>query len=194
MYLFVDTETGGLTPQHSLLTVSCIVADQDFNIIPVDSVNVPGLYLQLKHDEYSLTAGALAVNKINLSAHHAAAMTLPAARSALTNYLNRAIAATGKKRLIPAGHNVAFDVQFLRAYLLDDAAWDQYFTYPAFDTAAIARFLNAAGIVAGGYSLTSLRNKFLAHMTDLDMHNAEVDNLVAIELAKKFVSYVPKTN
>lgn len=193
MYLFVDTETGGLTPDHSLLTVSCIVADQDFNIIQIDN-SAPGLYLQLKHDAYSLTAGALAVNKINISAHHNAAVSLKDARSALVNYIRRATDITGKRRLVPAGHNVAFDVQFLRAYLLDDAQWDQYFTYPALDTAAVARFLNAAGVVGGGYSLTSLRNQFLPSMAALDMHNAEVDNLVAIELAKKFVSYVSKQN
>jgi DNA polymerase III alpha subunit (gram-positive type) len=110
----------------------------------------------------------------------------------LTKYVKQATQVTGKKRLVPAGHNVPFDVQFLRAYLLDDIEWDQYFTYPAFDTAAIARFLNAAGLVSGGYSLTALRDKLIPHVNAGAMHNAEVDNLVAIELAKKFLNMVPK--
>jgi DNA polymerase III epsilon subunit-like protein len=190
MYLFVDTETGGLTPKSSLLTVSAIVVDKDFHILPIEEFN-PGLYLQIKHDNYALTAGALAVNKIDLAAHHAAAVTLQDAQYLLLKYIKKATEITGKKRLVPAGHNVAFDVQFLRAYLIDEVGWDQYFTYPAFDTAAIARFLNAAGIVGGGYSLTSLRNKFLPAMNNLTLHNAEVDNLVAIELAKKFVACIP---
>lgn len=190
MYLFVDTETGGLTPKHSLLTVSCIAVDKDFNILPIDDNN-PGLYLQIKHDHYALSAGALAVNKIDIVSHNAVGVTIADAKYMLTKYIKQVTTVTGKRRLVPAGHNVAFDVQFLRAYLLDDAEWDQYFTYPAFDTAAIARFLNAAGFVSGGYSLTALRDRFVPHATAGDMHNAEVDNLVAIELAKKFVNMLP---
>jgi DNA polymerase III alpha subunit (gram-positive type) len=193
MYLFIDTETGGLTPKSSLLTVSCIAADRDFNVIPIDDCN-PGLYMGIKHEEYSLTAGALSVNKINLVNHHAEAVSVADARYTLMKYIRRATEVTGKRRLVPAGHNVSFDVQFLRAYLIDDNEWDQYFTYPAFDTAAIARFFNAVGIVGGGYSLTSLRNNLVPHVGALEMHDAETDNLVAIELAKKFVSLVPQQN
>jgi oligoribonuclease (3'-5' exoribonuclease) len=193
MYLFVDTETGGLTPEHSLLTVSCIIVDEHFNIIPVAAEDGrPGLYLDIKHDEYSLTSGALSVNKINLVEHDKHATAIPEARSMLRAFLNRGLQAMNKKRFVPAGHNVGFDVRFLQAYLLSPEEWDQYFTYPALDTAAVARFFNAAGIHAGGYSLGRLRDKFIPHASGGDLHNAEIDNLTAIELAKKFVSLVPR--
>lgn len=192
MYLFIDTETGGLTPQHSLLTVSCIGVDKDFNILPVPAV-APGLYLRIKHEEYALTAGALSVNKIDLPQHHAAGLTLQEARSALRTFIADVMLRCGNKRLVPAGHNVGFDVQFIRANLLTDTEWDNYFTYPALDTAAVARFLNAAGRHDGGYSLTRLRDKFVPHMSG-DLHNAEVDNLTTIELAKKFVSLLRSQN
>lgn len=192
MYLFVDTETGGLTPQHSLLTVSCIGVDENFNIIPVPAT-APGLYLRIKHEEYALTAGALSVNKIDLSQHHAAGISLQDAQTALRYFLADVLRVSGKKRLVPAGHNVGFDVQFIRANLLTDSEWDSFFTYPAFDTAAVARFLNAAGQYSGGYSLTRLRDKFVPHMSG-DLHNAEVDNLTTIELAKKFVSLLRSPN
>jgi hypothetical protein len=39
--------------------------------------------------------------------------------------------------------------------------------------------------------LTALRDRFVPHANAGDMHNAEVDNLVAIELAKKFVNMLP---
>lgn len=191
MYLFVDTETGGLTPQHSLLTVSCIGVDKDFNIIPMEGEH--GLYLKIKHEEYALTAGALSVNKINIAEHDASATPLATARSILTAFIRDMLRQTGKPRLIPAGHNVAFDVQFLRAYLLTDQQWDEYFTYPAFDTAGIARFLNATNHHSGGYSLTRLRDTYIPHMSG-QLHNAEIDNLTTIELAKKFVGMVAKQN
>jgi len=190
MYLFVDTETGGLTPQHSLLTVSAICVDPDFNIIPRDN-GEHGLYLKIKHEEYALTAGALSVNKINIAEHDATAIPAQEASNQLCSYIEAMIRKSGKARLIPAGHNVAFDVSFLRAYLLDNSTWDMYFTYPAFDTAAIARFLNAAGKHSGGYSLTRLRDLYAPHMGG-QLHNAEVDNLTTIELAKRFVTAVAR--
>lgn len=193
MYLFMDTETGGLTPQHSLLTVSCIVADEKFNIVPVDD-NRPGLYLRIRHDEYALTAGALSVNKINIVEHNEKGVTLSVATDLLFGYMQRACQVVGKKRLVPAGHNVSFDVQFIRANLLTDKQWNEFFTYPFLDTAAVARFLAASGLYSGGYSLTALRDRFLSHMSSAIMHNAEADNLVTIELAKKFAGMVAKQN
>lgn len=191
MYLFIDTETGGLTPRHSLLTLSCIGVDEKFQIVPTADGG-HGLYLQLRHDEYAVTAGALAVNKIDLLVHDKQAITLEAARVRVCSFIEQVLQKTGKKRLVPAGHNVAFDVQFLRAYLLDDPTWDRYFTYPALDTAAVARYLNAAGVYSGSYSLSKLCERFLPEAAGADMHNAEIDNLVSIELAKKFVGLLAR--
>lgn len=192
MYLFIDTETGGLTPQHSLLTVSCIGVDENFNVVPVDD-NQRGLYLKIKHEEYALTAGALAVNKIDVTQHHTSGVSLQDAQIALRQFVASVLRKTGKKRLVPAGHNVGFDVQFIRANLLTNSEWDEFFTYPALDTAAVARFLTAAGMHDGGYSLARLRDKFTPHMRG-NLHNAETDNLTTIELAKKFVSLLKNLN
>lgn len=190
MYLFIDTETGGLTPQHSLLTLSCIGVDKDFDIIPrMVPAGDAKLYLKIKHDEYALTAGALAVNKINILEHNATGVALTEARKTLLAFLDEVVRLSGRARLVPAGHNVGFDIQFVRANLLTDAEWDKYFTYPAFDTAAIARFFTAAGRHDGGYSLQRLRDKFVPHMTH-DLHDAEIDNLTTIELARKLVELV----
>lgn len=194
MYLFMDAETGGLTPKHSLLTVSCIAVDDKFNIVPIGERN-PGLYLRIRHDEYALTAGALAVNRINLVEHNETGVDLKTAHDALRDFLSRACAATNKKRLVPAGHNVSFDVQFIRANLLNDQEWNEFFTYPFLDTAAIARFFTAAGLYNGaGYSLGVLRRIFVPHANGQNMHNAEADNLVTIELAKKFMTFMRQQN
>lgn len=189
MYLFMDTETGGLTPKHSLLTASFIVADKDFNIILVPNYS-HGLYLQIKHVEYVLTAGALSVNNIDIGEHHKSSIELSQARDEFVAFVAAACAATGKKRLVPAGHNVAFDVQFVREYLCPNSAfWDNSFTYPMFDTAVIARFMHAANKIDNAYSLATLRQKYLPHVSG-DAHNAEIDNLTTIELTKKFLQMV----
>ncbi len=189
MYLFMDTETGGLTPKHSLLTASFIAADKDFNIISVPTYE-HGLYLQIKHDEYVLTAGALHVNNINVAEHHKTGVDLENAIAAFSDFVSRAASVSGKKRLIPAGHNVAFDIQFVREHLCPDAGfWDRYFTYPIFDTAVIARFIHAAGKIDNSFSLSTLRQKYLPHVAG-DSHNAEIDNLTTIELTKKFLQMI----
>lgn len=202
MYLFMDTETGGLTPDRSLLTVSMIPVDKDFQIVPIDYFDPiaqqvlhtdAGLYVAVKHDTYVVDQEALAVNKIDIVEHDANSVPLPLVRELLTSFIKHTLQTFGRKYLVPAGHNVAFDVNFIKSYLLTEQEWDTFFTYPSLDTAAVARFLNAAGVIGGGYSLTSLRNKFVPHMSG-ELHNAETDNLTTIELAKKFVSFLPPQN
>jgi DNA polymerase III epsilon subunit-like protein len=200
MYLFMDTETGGLTPDRSLLTVSMIPVDKDFQIVPIDYFDPiaqqvlhtdAGLYVAVKHETYVVDKEALAVNKINIAEHDVDAVPLPLVRELLTSFIRHALKAFDRKYLVPAGHNVAFDLKFIKSYLLTEQEWDTFFTYPALDTASAARFLNAAGIIGGGYSLTSLRNRFVPHMGG-DLHNAETDNLTTIELAKQFAALVRK--
>ncbi len=51
MYLFMDCETGGLTPDYSLLTLAAIVADADFN--PIRGGNkLDTLTLEIRHPTY----------------------------------------------------------------------------------------------------------------------------------------------
>jgi DNA polymerase III alpha subunit (gram-positive type) len=181
MYLFMDTETGGLSPKYSLLTASFILVDSQFDVL------ARPLYLEIKHDEYVVTPGALNVNHINLAEHHKTATALPEARAIFSEFVNTAVRVAQKKRLVPAGHNVGFDMQFVRAYLCPtEKFWDDFFTYPIFDTAVIARFMHAAGFIDNTYSLPSLRQKYLPDISG-DAHNAEIDNITTIELVRKFL-------
>lgn len=186
MYLFFDTETGGLTPTYSLLTATFIAVDADFSIISVDGYP-NGLTLQLKYPEYFVTPGALAVNNIDIVQHDRQAVEIDAAREQLLDYLRAALAKTKKRALIPAGHNVEFDRRFVQTYLLTEEEWDRYMTYPVLDTAVIARFLASAGQHDRGFSLGRLVKKFLPELESSDFHNSEIDTLATIMLAKKFV-------
>ena len=186
MYLFFDTETGGLTPDYSLLTATFIAATEDFDILPVDGYP-HGLTLQLKYPEYYVTPGALAVNKIDIVSHDRDAVEIDVARASLIAYLQACLSASKKRALIPAGHNVEFDRRFVQAYLLNLEDWDRYFTYPVFDTAVVARFLASTGYHDRGFSLGRLIKKFLPDLAANDLHNSEIDTLATIMLAKKFV-------
>lgn len=191
MYIFFDTETGGLTPEYSLLTVSAIVLDSKLDIVVVHDLS-PGLYLRLKYDNYVTHPKAMAVNKINLAEHAQLGFTVEDAALALDAFIREARALLGVNRFIAGGHNIAFDVKFLQAYLLPAAKWDRFFMNPAFDTCAAARLFNAANKLTVGCGLEKLCAAF--NIQTGAAHNAESDNLAAIELARYFVSSVASGN
>lgn len=188
MYLFFDTETGGLTPDHSLLTLSAIVTDSNFNIVPVHEFE-PGVYVRVKHNPYVTHKKAMEVNKIDLADNDANGFTVAETQEIFVSFVKEAIAVTGCRKLIPAGHNVPFDMRFLHAHVLPETHWGQYFTHPPLDTCAVARFLTATNVISGGCGLTHLRDVF--GIETGTAHNAESDNLAAIALARKFVELVP---
>lgn len=188
MYLFFDTETGGLTPDHSLLTVSAIVTDRNFDIVTVHDMD-PGVYIRLKYAQYVTHPRAMAVNQIDLRDHDENGFTVEEGREIFESFVKEGLAATGASKLIPAGHNVPFDMRFVHAYLLPEAQWSKYFTHPALDTCAIARFFTAANLLTGGCGLPALREKF--GIATGVAHNAENDNLATVLLAKKFLNLMP---
>lgn len=188
MYAFFDTETGGLTPDYSLLTVSAIVVDPQLQIVPVYDFH-PGLYLRLKHTPYKTQERALQVNNIDLAEHDQFGFTVAEASEALEAFLREAKTKLGVQRFIPAGHNVAFDIRFLQAHVLPEKKWNSLFMNPPLCTCATARFFNTANRLTVGCGLEKLRNHF-----GIDTgvaHNAESDNLASIELARRFVGLLP---
>jgi DNA polymerase III alpha subunit (gram-positive type) len=187
MYLFFDTETGGLTPDYSLLTLSAIATDADFNIVPACGFD-PGVYVCVKHDPYVTHPRAMEVNQLNLADHDAHGFTLAETKEVLLAYLAEARKLFGVKKFVPAGHNFPFDLRFIQAQLLPDREWGEYFTHPALDTCAVARFLVTGGMVKGSCALPNLRAAFGVETGTA--HNAENDNLAAIALAKKFRALV----
>lgn len=179
MFVFIDTETGGLTPDYSLLTVAAAVTDEQFNVLSKTCFGV-------KPAVYVVSPDAMRVNKINLAEHAVTSMSQSRAATELEDFLRQGVAATGNKKLIPVGHNINFDLSFLWAHLIVEDTWRNYCTYPALDTASVARLYSVANIIPGFCNLVSLRQLFKIETGDA--HNAMADVLATIELAKKFVA------
>lgn len=191
MYLFFDTETGGLTPDHSLLTLSAILTDANFNIIPTHGFD-PGVYVRVKHTPYVTHPKAMEVNGIDLADNDANGFTVSETQEIFVSFVKEAIATSGCKKLIPAGHNVPFDMRFLHAHVLPENSWGQYFTHPPLDTCASARLMLSAKLIEGGCGLPHLRRLF--NIQTGAEHNAESDNLAAIAVAKKFKELLARQN
>lgn len=185
--MFFDTETGGLTPDFSLLTLSAIATDAQFNIVSVCGYD-KGMYLRIKHEDYVVHPRAMEVNGIKLADNTEHGFTVTEARELLLAFVAEAKKVLGERKLVPAGHNFPFDMRFLQAYLIPDPEWHDHFTHPPLDTCLSARLLLAAKLIEGGCSLPHLR-KLFGIKTGAD-HNAQSDNLASIAVAKKFTELV----
>lgn len=106
-YIALDVETGGIGLDKSLLTAYFAVMDQNMTILDE-------LYLHTKPDDgiYQVTADALRINGINLVDHESVAITYKEAGQKLYSFLSKH-SAGGQYKMIPIGHNVAFDIKFL---------------------------------------------------------------------------------
>lgn len=181
MFVFIDTETGGLTTDYSLLTVAAAITDEDFNVLDTLCFGLRPATHYITHPE------AMQVNKISLSDHARTALYTDTARTQFRAFLSNGSARSPKRRLIPAGHNVAFDLNFVWAQLLPESDWKQVCGYPAYDTAIIARFLASAGLIpSNAFSLVAMRNLFKIQTGAA--HDAENDVLATIEVAKHFTA------
>ena len=181
MYLFVDTETGGLDTSFSLLTVAAAVTDKDFNVLSKTCFGVkPPLYV--------IDPGAIRVNKINLAEHAGNSLSLEMASVQFIEFLQDNFIACNRRKLIPAGHNVKFDLDFIWSYLLPESSWREFCTHPALDTAVLARFFSDAGLIPPSFNLVALRDLF--DIQTGEAHSAENDVMATIELAKRFFNII----
>ncbi|BDP40296.1 hypothetical protein DAETH_02650 [Deinococcus aetherius] len=130
--IFVDTETGGRDPlRHPLLTVGLVT------LTPQGEVTRP-LHLRVRHERYDVEAEAMAVNGINLEAHHAAAQPPGEVAQAMRLYAGEV------GRVMLGGHNLHFDTAFLRTLLPDLGS---VFRRGRVDTKLSAQFLIHAGVL-----------------------------------------------
>lgn len=181
-YIAFDCETTGLDDKSNLLTVSFIILDKYLN--KKDSLNI-----SLKqNDGYYVTPYALEINKIDIIKHHNKSLDLIDARQLLLTFLNKNYHSFC---LIPIGHNVNFDIKFIKkSGLLTDKEWSKYISYNALDTISVAQFLKLSGKLheRTSLSLINLCNSCnLERNEDLE-HSSEYDIEMTIKLLKHFLN------
>jgi DNA polymerase III epsilon subunit-like protein len=184
MYIALNTETGGLGDEVSLLTLYLGVLDQHFNLMAE-------LDLCVKPNDglYHIQPQALTVNKIDLVAHEKVAITYDQAASKIYEFLN-SINPGGKLKLIPIGHNVAFDIRFLCEKTLSKKSWDKFVGYRCLDSGTISRFLMEANLLP--YQNASLGDLASYFGITFDAHTAKGDALASMEVMKKMIDLAKK--
>jgi len=187
MYIALDIETGGIGLPCSILTGYYAIYDK--NLCHIDECS-----LTIRPDDgvYHLTAEGMAVNKINLLEHNAAAITLKDAGTTLYTWLRKMHNFLNAERFTPVGQGVRQDIEFMIASkLISRGSWEQFVGHQMFDTASVANYLKLIGKIPQEVngSLVGLMAHFNIDFLPPGPHNAKSDAVAGIDLLKKFKEF-----
>lgn len=187
-YIAFDCETTGVNDKCNLLTVSFIILDKDLN--EIDKLNI-----SLKQNEgYIVYPEAMEVNKINIIRHHKESIPLFEAKRKVLSFLTQN---KGQYSLIPIGHNINFDIKFIKnSGILTELEYSTFMSYNNIDTVSIAQFLKLSGILheRQSLSLVNLCNSVNLNRNEQLEHSAEYDTKMTIKLLKRFKNMIsPQT-
>jgi DNA polymerase III alpha subunit (gram-positive type) len=184
-YFLFDCETGGTNPKTSLLTLFGLMLDHNLEIL--DSID-----LKIRPDNglYVVGASGMDVNKINIPEHDKVAINKSMAAKQFYDFcLKHTIGGHKDNRLIPTGHNLAFDIRFIKKNLLaannlDGDHWKVFFSYRQLDTATLAQGLILAKKLPEDLecSLGSLARYF--NLDYSGAHNAQFDVELSLKVLK----------
>lgn len=183
-YIAFDTETGGLDPKkHSILTAYFVVLDEKLNM-------VDELDLSIKDSDsgYVVTAGALAVNKINLVQHDKIAVERKEAANRLKFFIER-MTKMGGSKLLPIAHNIEFDMNFIDNQLLPE--FTKLISHRKFCTSVITRFLHLGDAIpkSATGSLDRTAKAMGVKFNKDGAHNAKADVEVCVNLLKAYLGW-----
>lgn len=190
MYLVFDCETSGLDPNYNnLLTCCFIVLDPELEF-------VDKLTLDLKHNTYCVVPRALEVNNINLIEHQKKSLFLEEARTKLLYFLDKY---KNRYRYIPVGHNINFDIGFIKSSgLLTNEEYNNYCSINPIDTLVISQFLKTVGYIkrTSSLSLGNLIKIFFADEIENSdkLHTCDYDTQLTVKLFKHYADYFSKLN
>jgi DNA polymerase-3 subunit epsilon len=137
--LVIDTETGGVDPsKFSILTFAGAVWE-DERVVEVIEFSVMEPRVRTEPE-------AMLVNRIDLIEHKKRSISPRAATQLLGGFLDRNFQS---ETITLAGHNVSFDVGFLkRLYRLAGEEYPTRFSHRFIDTASIVAFLDISGLIS----------------------------------------------
>lgn len=135
--LFIDTETGGLNPnKHSLLSLAMVVWE-NFEIIDSQEILI-------NDGKFCVTEEALSINKIDIEEHKISAIPSSQAIEKILLFISRHF--PQQRNITLAGHNVHFDVNFLRFFFSQNNEYfSNIFSHRIIDTSSILYYLYIAG-------------------------------------------------
>lgn len=167
--LVLDTETGGLSPETDALLSVGLVDWRDGEVLRSEEILVDAEHL-------ACSEKALTVNNIDLDLHHAYSVTRAEAAERIRDFC----APMGRPVL--AGHNVQFDIGFVRRLFAPDVL-RKTFSHRVLDTLQILLYLGHAGLIPAEIAkLDQAMAHFGIEVTPGKRHTALADALATAEL------------
>jgi len=183
MFLSLDTETGGIGLDKSLLTLGLVIADDDFNVvdtyhwglIPNDGV-------------YRVDPNGLAVNKIDLVELAKEAFTYREASQLLYAVISEH-SNNGKEKIVPVGKNVGGDISQICDKLMKRGTWENFVSYRFLDVSSIYQLYRLKGLIPDtGGSLESICEHY-GYPTD-GLHGALKDAELTLKCLQRMASEI----
>jgi DNA polymerase-3 subunit epsilon len=141
--LVIDTETGGIDPEsHSILSLGGVIWD--------DGILTEQFEILIAERTLCVTPQALEINRIDLVEHCRHGASPAQAMTRLKEFLavNFGQELRSQQKISLAGHNIHFDIGFLRRLCrLAEAPFEEMFSHRVLDTAGILRYLGLAGVI-----------------------------------------------
>jgi DNA polymerase III subunit epsilon len=183
MLLVVDTETGGTDPsRHSLLSVAAVVW--------VNGRIRDQIELFVHEEPIVADREALGINRLDPVWLRENGLAPRDVTQELERFIGRNYP-SGEKAVL-AGHNVAFDVGFLkRLYGLACCDFSARFSHRTFDTATVLRYLKLGGLIqlAESNSEAAFRNFHVEPPSD-KRHSALGDALATAQLITRLIEFL----
>lgn len=184
--LVIDTETGGFNPyRHSILSLGAVCWRPGKSLDRIE--------LFILEPKLTYTKRALKVNKISIEWLRQNGVDPSEAVRQFNSFLENNFAKqllTNKINL--SGHNVNFDVGFLRRlYRKAGVKFEDFFSYRVLDTASIIRYLNLIGKISLPSASLDDAIKFFNIKAKAKMrHSALEDARVTAILLNKLIALV----
>jgi DNA polymerase-3 subunit epsilon len=188
--LFIDTETGGVDPnKDSLLTIGLEVWSKN-KVFPEGK-----LHILIKQDKYIVNGKAMDINGIDLAKHHKKAVSHMKAIEQILDFINDYFGDSCERngeKITLGGHNINFDVNFLKKFLLNNnIKFHKIFDYRFVDTAGLLKTLYLGGKIDKPIkSLDEAISYFNIEMNDNDRHQADEDINVTIKVFNKILNLI----
>lgn len=182
-FILVDTETTGFDEKKNQLLEVGILVIKNLKVIEEFEVKI-------KHKEYTLTAGAMKANKINLIEHEEEAVFEEEATEKILKFLNK-FKTENEEGYIVIGQNVQFDIKFLEAMFLRVGKIREYrkvVSYRNLDIMQLAMIKNIEGkIRLGKQDLDSILNVLNIEIPE-NRHRALADCYLEFEALVRLIN------
>lgn len=172
----IDTESGGIEIEYSLLDINLSILDKDCSITDRLSLKVKPDPDKSGRSSYVVQGEAMGINKIDLAAHDLEATAYKEAKTIIYRWLEM-MHDKHKCRFTPMGQMVQRDINLICHYTLNYNSWSNFVERRVIDTITLGLFAKDIGLFPMDQSL-SLKNIAAYLGIEVDeslLHTADYD-------------------